>query len=264
MEALVSEISIDKQSLSKQIYDHLKTQIIENIRKPGDKLSIASIAEELGISRSPVVMAMAALEHEGFIVIIPQRGTFVRSLTYEELDVVYRTRAAFERMIAENSIGLADRNGLLQYREKFFAFLKESTFDTDKLRELFYLEVDFHTFLYSYFPEIARREFNTITELTKRSRFLNLENEATKKQPQKIKEKDVGIHIRLIDAMLTEDVSLAMDIAEQDVMLTRKNVLDFLYPYYYPLHYENNRKEQNSLKKPEPDTFQRLNHDFIP
>ena len=57
------------------VYREIKRRITDLQYQPGDRLSEARLAEELGIGRSPVRTAFARLQGEGWIEISPQSGT---------------------------------------------------------------------------------------------------------------------------------------------------------------------------------------------
>lgn len=223
------QININKELRSKQVYDILKKRIIEDQIKPGDKLSTASIAEELGISRSPVAVALSSLERDNYVVVMPQYGTFVRELNYEELDVVYRARAALERIIVEAVVAKVDKERLSYFKQRFLEFNNIDSFEYDSIKDLFQVDVDFHSFLAEYFPKIISNEFRNICDLTMRSRFLNLEYEIKTGNAELIKEKNIEMHVSIIDAIFAGDTEQAAELAVKDVMYTRSSVLKFLY-----------------------------------
>ena len=64
-----------------QAYEQIKGNILDLRYKPGDKLSEARLADELQLGRSPIRAALARLEGEGWIRVLPQSGTFVRELS---------------------------------------------------------------------------------------------------------------------------------------------------------------------------------------
>lgn len=69
-------------SLTEPVYEHILNMILNLELKPGDRIPEVAIAEELGISRTPVRNALKQLESEGLVVIYPNR--FVQVATYDE------------------------------------------------------------------------------------------------------------------------------------------------------------------------------------
>ena len=52
----------------------MRQAIQDGILKPGERLMEIPLAEELGVSRTPIREAIRKLELEGFVVMIPRRG----------------------------------------------------------------------------------------------------------------------------------------------------------------------------------------------
>ena len=71
----------DYGSLSEKVYRFLRDGIAEGRYQTGDCLVEMKIAEELGVSRTPVREAMKLLCHEGLLTAQPRRGMSVTRLT---------------------------------------------------------------------------------------------------------------------------------------------------------------------------------------
>ena len=69
-------------SLTEPVYDHILNLILNMELKPGDRIPEVTIAQELGVSRTPVRNALKQLENEGLVVIYPNR--FVQVATYDD------------------------------------------------------------------------------------------------------------------------------------------------------------------------------------
>jgi DNA-binding GntR family transcriptional regulator len=82
-------------------YERLKNDILTNKLRWGDKVDIALIADAYGVSRSPVVRAVERLALEGFIEILPYKGSFVRRPTFRDVIEVTELRIAYEMMACE-------------------------------------------------------------------------------------------------------------------------------------------------------------------
>ena len=66
---------------------------------PGTKLQEPALARVLGVNRERVRKALHRLVHEGWLTAIPNRGTFVPSLTVEEMREIYDVRSMLEAAI---------------------------------------------------------------------------------------------------------------------------------------------------------------------
>lgn len=71
-------------SLTEQAYEAIREAIASLRLLPGEAISENSLADQLGISRSPTRQALKLLEHEGLVVTQPQRGTYVTKLNEQE------------------------------------------------------------------------------------------------------------------------------------------------------------------------------------
>ncbi len=92
------------KTLREEIVDILREAIIKNKLKPGTKISEMELAEEYGISRTPVREALWQLESEGFVRIIPRKGAVVATLTEEDVRNFYELRALLESYAASKSM----------------------------------------------------------------------------------------------------------------------------------------------------------------
>lgn len=84
------------KSLTERALDMVRTLIVEGRYDFGEALSEITLAEEFGISRTPVREALARLQQEGLVSVRPQRGTFVFQLTKEEFADICDCRTVLE------------------------------------------------------------------------------------------------------------------------------------------------------------------------
>ena len=64
----------DAAALSQQVYNYILRQIIEVQLEPGERINVTKIAEQLGVSRTPIRSAMEQLEEDGLIKRVSDRG----------------------------------------------------------------------------------------------------------------------------------------------------------------------------------------------
>lgn len=90
-------------SLKEHTYNLLRTAIMEMDIYSDDvdlRLDERQLAEQLGISRTPIREALAKLEQDGFVVIRPRKGVYVKAKTLEEVLEMVVVWAALESMAA--------------------------------------------------------------------------------------------------------------------------------------------------------------------
>jgi DNA-binding GntR family transcriptional regulator len=84
------------RSLAEDAADRIREQILSGGFSQGEHLVEAKIAEQLAISRGPVREAFKLLRSEGLLNEEPRRGTFVVSLSADDVRDIYGLRAALE------------------------------------------------------------------------------------------------------------------------------------------------------------------------
>ncbi|MFV0137187.1 GntR family transcriptional regulator [Streptomyces sp. HMX87] len=90
---------LGRTSTAERVSDILRSRIAEGFFPPGTRLSEDSIGGALGVSRNTLREAFRLLTHERLLVHELNRGVFVRVLTVEDVEDIYRTRALVERAV---------------------------------------------------------------------------------------------------------------------------------------------------------------------
>ena len=95
------------EDLPLKVYKALKDMILRGELKSGQKLQQENLAEQLGVSRTPLLTAFSKLEREMLIEILPRKGAYVRHFSKKELLDIYDIRVRMEplgaRKAAENA-----------------------------------------------------------------------------------------------------------------------------------------------------------------
>ena len=101
MERKLAPIRLDSyQPLREVVCETLREAIREGVLEPGERLMEIQIAEELGVSRTPVREAIRKLELEGYVVMLPRRGTYVANLSIKDINEVFEIRASIDALAA--------------------------------------------------------------------------------------------------------------------------------------------------------------------
>jgi DNA-binding GntR family transcriptional regulator len=85
------------QNLLEKAYQLIKSRIISLEYPPGQKLEVGKLKDETGFSLSPIKMAIQRLRGEGFVKILPQKGTFVSEISRDEIAALMDYRMILER-----------------------------------------------------------------------------------------------------------------------------------------------------------------------
>ena len=83
-------------TLTDQVYEIVRSQILNMELPPGTRLKDSELAETLGISNTPVREALRRLEEAELVETEPRRGTFVKQLSLREVEGLYEVRTALE------------------------------------------------------------------------------------------------------------------------------------------------------------------------
>ena len=102
-------------SLTDQVFQALKTEILRSQIRPGSVVIEGELAERFGVSKTPIREALRLLVQDGWIEVMPRRGYLVRPIGLDDLREVYElrrilesgvVRKVIEKMNPENVAGL--------------------------------------------------------------------------------------------------------------------------------------------------------------
>ena len=97
----VFEVTMDEYlPLRDVVFNTLRRAILRGELKPGERLMEIQLANKLGVSRTPIREAIRKLELEGFVVMIPRRGTYVADISIKDINEVYEIRTSLEVLAA--------------------------------------------------------------------------------------------------------------------------------------------------------------------
>jgi len=125
------------------VLEALREAIINGVLEPGERLMEVQLAEELGVSRTPVREAIRKLELEGFVVMMPRKGAYVAGVSYKDIKDVFEIRAALEGLAAGLAAEKVTDNEIEQL-ERVLHYEKEPA----TLEEMVQNDTDFHALLY--------------------------------------------------------------------------------------------------------------------
>jgi DNA-binding GntR family transcriptional regulator len=92
--------AVDEASLAGKAYEVLEELIVTLQLTPGQVLSEAGLAKQLGIGRTPVREALQQLAREGLVSILPRRGVIVSEINVKNQMELLRVRREVERLMA--------------------------------------------------------------------------------------------------------------------------------------------------------------------
>jgi DNA-binding GntR family transcriptional regulator len=171
-------------SISDQIYERLKQQILHGEIEAGERLMQNQVAENLRASRTPVREAFRRLEQDGLVERVPQGGVRVTRLDIEAIQEVFGIRNVLEAYAIELACGriTAEEIGSLKRLVTQAGELLSSgeMGRETKIKRIFELNSQFHDTIYrasgnSYLIGMI----NSLRFIVGRLRFLGLRADST-------------------------------------------------------------------------------------
>jgi len=216
--ARLQPIDLDSyQPLREAVCETLRDAIRKGILEPGERLMEVQLAEELGISRTPVREAIRKLEQEGYVIMMPRRGTYVADISAGDIKEIFEIRSALESLAA----GLAARRIEPDELETLQNLLLEiegyiAKNDIEKIVET---DIKFHGLLY----QVSRNDrlVNIISNLKEQlARFRTLSMSYPGRLQETLEE-----HSEMVEAIANGDASAARDAAEHHMERAEKTLL---------------------------------------
>ena len=206
----LSPVDLDSyKPLRELVLDAIRTAIMNGVLQPRERLMEIQLAEELGVSRTPIRKALRKLELEGFIVMVPRKGAYVADLSFKDIADVFEIRAALEGLAA----GLAAERITeeeLETMERLIVGKQEAinSGDIDKLVEV---DTKFHELLYqSSRNDRLATIISNLREQIQRFRLTSLSFPGRNKE-------SLREHKQLLEAIQARDSQLARQLAQEHI-----------------------------------------------
>lgn len=135
-----------QSSLADRAYVRLRDQIITTELPPGTLLQEAELMLRIGIGRTPVREALQRLRQDGFVTVIPRRGTLVTEINITDLAAIYEIRShleSWEAGLAAERATAADRIEASELADELRALTERDGFEA-----LLALDRRVHRFVY--------------------------------------------------------------------------------------------------------------------
>lgn len=102
----ITPVASPRNALANEVYENLLDALMSGRLAPGDRLVMDRLAEDLGVSRSPVRDALLRLHREGAVEPGGRRGYLVREGSDMDISNFYAARTAVEAFAAEQLVAL--------------------------------------------------------------------------------------------------------------------------------------------------------------
>ena len=139
--------TLSRDRLSDGLYLALKSEIATAELAPGQRLVEADLARRYQLSQAPVREALRRLAHEGLVLHLPRRGTFVSTISEDEARRSYALRAVLEEFAAREFCRYAPADAPTELAEILDQM--EAAAARDELQHVIDLDIRFHQSVWS-------------------------------------------------------------------------------------------------------------------
>lgn len=104
------------------VYEELRNLILTGKIRPGTRMMEIELAEDMGVSRTPIREAIRKLEKEGLVVIEPRRGAYASEISLKDMEDILEVRANLEGLaayLAAERMTSAEKEALREVSQKF-------------------------------------------------------------------------------------------------------------------------------------------------
>ncbi|MFZ3172508.1 MAG: GntR family transcriptional regulator [Carboxydocellales bacterium] len=221
MERRLIPVKLDNyKPLREIVFESLREAIINGNLEPGERMMEIQLADEMGVSRTPVREAIRKLELEGFVVMIPRKGAYVAGISLKDIADVFEIRAALESLAAALAAERITEEEL-ESLECSLVKVAECT-EADDLEALITVDTDFHDILY----KASRNErlvqiVSNLREQIQRFRMTSLS------QPGRMKDA-LEEHRKLVEALSERNIELARTLAREHIEFAESSMLEVI------------------------------------
>ena len=200
-------------SLKEHVYDVLKTNIMDlDIYDPDTNLRMdeRTLADRLGISRTPIREAILRLEQKGFVEIAPRRGVYIKRKSLDEVLEMITVWAALESLAARLACERASESEISRLRQIGTQFTKDQA--KAHLSEYSEANIEFHLCILGLskcqmLHDIAEGLFNHLRAV--RRKALRDVSRA---------DRSVVDHMNIIEAVEDRDADLASELVREHTL----------------------------------------------
>ena len=189
------------------VYEELKRQIMVGEIAPGTRMMEVDLADEMGVSRTPVREAIRKLEKEGLVTIEPRRGAYASDISAKDMVDVLEVRQDLEGMAAGLAAQKIAEGDILQLKDMTRRY-KEAV-EAGDIEEIIKQDEDFHKYIVGLSDnKTLIKMVSQVQELALRFRYIYYDDFSRfKNQPTE--------HQAIVDAIVSGDVNSARVNAEE-------------------------------------------------
>lgn len=188
-----------------QIYETIKESILANIYAPGEELQIDKLAEDLGVSSTPVREALIRLESVGLVTLILNKGAKTAGIKEEDVRNTWEMRRLLEPYAARITATMPLDSELNDLDNKIHKVLQEP-YDFSAYRNS---DIGLHELLYIYLPNTLLKEtLKRVHQMSMRMRYFAEDDSLIQKEVISEVTKE---HLLILEALNERNAEKASD-----------------------------------------------------
>jgi DNA-binding GntR family transcriptional regulator len=214
--SMISVSKSGKRGRGSDVFVALRKMAISYQMKPGERLNELDLAEQFGVSRTPIREALTRLASEGLL-IESSRGYVRKPLEIQEMTDLYEARMAVERECLRLAFERASPDELQEISD----YLKSSmdvpaSASTETLVEL---DEGFHLRIAAMAKNTElKRMLISLNERLRFVRWIDMENVGRDSTQQE--------HLKIVEALVARDVDRAQDILNSHISMRRERIVE--------------------------------------
>ncbi len=205
-------LTLDLQNhrpLREIVYEELKRQILVGEIAPGTRMMEVDLADDMGVSRTPVREAIRKLEKEGLVTIEPRRGAYASDISIKDMLDVLEVRQNLEGMaaaLAARKVTEEEKRDFIKANEAYNAAVKSGNTE-----EIIKCDEYFHQLIVNYSDNKTLTQLlSQVQELALRFRYIYYDDFSRyEKMPME--------HMEIEETILSGDTERARIVAEEHV-----------------------------------------------
>ena len=161
--------------LREMVYEELKMQILKGSIIPGTRMMEVELAEEMGVSRTPIREAIRKLEKEGLVTIEPRRGAYASMISTEDMVEILEVRQDLEGLAAYFAADRMTDEKMEELREVSNSY--NEAVKSGKMEDMIKYDTRFHHIIVeSCRNKILVQMIEQLQELVLRFRYIYYDN----------------------------------------------------------------------------------------
>jgi len=213
------------KNLGDEVYEIVKTKIINHEIKPGERIIDKNLAEDLGVSRSLVRQSLTILEKESLVESIPRSGFYVKEIKEKDVKEIYEIRKILEISATRKAVSEIPEKDIKKL-DKIFKRAKEDL-DKDKVEQFINADNKLHEVIINNCGN--ERLIKLINSYNARITFYRVVDLSGIKRAKEA----YFEHLAIFKAVKERDVEKAVELMDDHIENAKNIIIDNFYEYTY-------------------------------